>query len=1253
MAVSSLTLSCSSAFAEESSTTAETNVADSAVTTTDSVSSLIAEDLKKTEEEYAQKQELTHVIYDIEYDAEKGLVDIDYLSKTNCTVFVGFYNDEGTELYSSLTKNVQAADDGHVQLTVLESLPEHYLIKTYLIGNHQNALCKALTYEKCTKVMQEILAKTTDDFTKKDIINFDEDKSNNFFVVAQGVANIHSDDKNDTYDGMSNGQYHFSNAKEIAKLTKDKMVVVETPDDLLTFKVKAITNNKDGSYVITPDSDWKPELEDLFEFIKVDTDKMEEKPEFEVVEFTEDGTPYKVETGQTEDGTPYKVVTPETEVKQEYKSSVSPVPENTINDSKKRDVDVGPDHFYKQVEFGISDTCTFTVSLDVNCEYYIGFGKKFYDYDIIKTYRLTASAGETPDNNAIITNFKSFETEVNHRLHTPTFAIPINGAMKISFDAAISIKVLGCIDVTYTEVTHHTYNNGVETTNTEKGGYDCVLRGEITFDISFNITFSIIRESLLAGVLTASVGVTAYGIINPGGIDGVRKHNCDVCLDITSFLYAGLKVSVKVLDQTVASRTIAEIRLDMPKLNLSKKYGLIEGDCLNYSYLMKYRVKDQNGNPISGVKVTSNKNNIKPKYGEKEILTNNKGEAEFWIDMSDYDYEFSMITGTAPTGETDLFSIYSYYDSDSKKAKNIERTIKLKGIETDKDTSDDIDSQNSSSKNIIRMLCHGEVGDGVEYILFENGSMYILGKGELDFTSHGIPSEFKECVINIIVMSPDVDFSSTYFDYYKNLISFDGSVSTKTTNLVNGAFAKCSLLRDVKLPDSIKTIESSSFRDCSSLKEITLPKSLEKISKNAFEYSGLETIVIPSNVNKIETYAFGNCNNVKVLIINSDYDHVSHDNLHSPLFGTSGPESIRFSDNVTKINPYDFEGSRNLKNVRLSNNLKIINNSAFERTGIESLILPESLETIEEYAFEDSELKEVTIPEGVTKIGARAFKNDKLTKVSILNTECKLGNDFVSDTTLIYGYMNSTAHQYTVDTHTENRFVPLELETPSTISGSTVTTLPITTTTTVTTTAPTTTVFTYTNAVPDSEYVLIAVKDASAIKTENIADSDVEKAAENQLALLSPDNIIYFDQQTADENGTVTFSFVKSKEPDVQYILTGDFGSHKIDQVISSGEPKVDAASIVTYEPDVRIEEPDSNTETADVLYGDANGNGTVDMSDAVLIMQMLANPSKFQISPEFKENADVYQPRTGITPRDALSIQKYLLQIIPELPEY
>ena len=74
--------------------------------------------------------------------------------------------------------------------------------------------------------------------------------------------------------------------------------------------------------------------------------------------------------------------------------------------------------------------------------------------------------------------------------------------------------------------------------------------------------------------------------------------------------------------------------------------------------------------------------------------------------------------------------------------------------------------------------------------------------------------------------------------------------------------------------------------------------------------------------------------------------------------------------------------------------------------------------------------------------------------------------------------------------------------------------------------------------------------------------------------------------------------------------------------------------------------------EETDVVFGDANCDGTADISDAVLIMQWLANPEKYPISKQGLINADVCERGDGVTGLDALSIQKYEAKSLTKLPE-
>ena len=85
-----------------------------------------------------------------------------------------------------------------------------------------------------------------------------------------------------------------------------------------------------------------------------------------------------------------------------------------------------------------------------------------------------------------------------------------------------------------------------------------------------------------------------------------------------------------------------------------------------------------------------------------------------------------------------------------------------------------------------------------------------------------------------------------------------------------------------------------------------------------------------------------------------------------------------------------------------------------------------------------------------------------------------------------------------------------------------------------------------------------------------------------------------------------------------------------------------------------------SNPDVQVTKYGDVNCDGQLDLSDAVLIMQALANPNKYgengsdsrHITRQGLLNADCSGNNDGVTTGDAAAIQKHLLGLIKTLPD-
>lgn len=81
---------------------------------------------------------------------------------------------------------------------------------------------------------------------------------------------------------------------------------------------------------------------------------------------------------------------------------------------------------------------------------------------------------------------------------------------------------------------------------------------------------------------------------------------------------------------------------------------------------------------------------------------------------------------------------------------------------------------------------------------------------------------------------------------------------------------------------------------------------------------------------------------------------------------------------------------------------------------------------------------------------------------------------------------------------------------------------------------------------------------------------------------------------------------------------------------------------------------------TPERKYGDANCDGDIRLSDAILIMQAIGNPDAYGIGGSDATaltetgalNADCYNTGDGLTNLDAIAVQRYILELIPELPE-
>ncbi|MBE6740881.1 MAG: fibronectin type III domain-containing protein [Ruminococcaceae bacterium] len=211
-----------------------------------------------------------------------------------------------------------------------------------------------------------------------------------------------------------------------------------------------------------------------------------------------------------------------------------------------------------------------------------------------------------------------------------------------------------------------------------------------------------------------------------------------------------------------------------------------------------------------------------------------------------------------------------------------------------------------------------------------------------------------------------------------------------------GVFENCTSLESVNIPKNITALNSSLFRYCTSLKSIELPEGLKTIGWNAFDNcTSLESIYIPKKVSEIKYNAFIGCSGLKEMKVDPENKTFDSRNGCNAIISTKY-NSLKFGckksvipNNVIKISQYAFYGNTALKSIKIPSSVKTIDGASFAYcTGLKEITLPIGIKNLRRAAFYYSGLTSITIPESVKQLDSNVFqgcKNLKTIKVSSKN----------------------------------------------------------------------------------------------------------------------------------------------------------------------------------------------------------------------------------------------------------------------------
>ena len=183
--------------------------------------------------------------------------------------------------------------------------------------------------------------------------------------------------------------------------------------------------------------------------------------------------------------------------------------------------------------------------------------------------------------------------------------------------------------------------------------------------------------------------------------------------------------------------------------------------------------------------------------------------------------------------------------------------------------------------------------------------------------------------------------SGSYSNEYQGNVVIPASVSYAeknypVTSIGGSAFAYCSGLTSVTIPNSVTSIGSWAFFGCDGLTSVTIGNSVTSIGRSAFYgCTGLTSVTIPNSVTSIGNEAFLN-----TAWYNNLPDGLIYIGKVAYKYKGAMPDNtaIVLKEGTTAITGFAFWGCSGLTSVTIPNSVTSIGNEAFEGADIPTVI---------------------------------------------------------------------------------------------------------------------------------------------------------------------------------------------------------------------------------------------------------------------------------------------------------------------------
>ena len=281
----------------------------------------------------------------------------------------------------------------------------------------------------------------------------------------------------------------------------------------------------------------------------------------------------------------------------------------------------------------------------------------------------------------------------------------------------------------------------------------------------------------------------------------------------------------------------------------------------------------------------------------------------------------------------------------------------------------------------------------------------------LDDNSAQVSDYVPEAELGDVVIPDSIDYAGAKYEvvsigyvafaYCTSLTSIELPESVTSIDLA--AFAYCTSLTAIDLPESLTSIGDYAFRNCTSLTKIEIPELVSTIGYMVFYYCrSLKMVDLPESLTSIGDFAFSFCSSLTEIDLPESLTSIGVEAFSH----CSSLTEIDIPESVTSIGGHAFYNCSSLITINVAENNPVYSSldgvlynkeltELITCPGAKSSInIPVTVTSIGGDAFSFcSSLTEIELPETVTSIGRDAFSHcSSLTEMDIPESVTSIGN---------------------------------------------------------------------------------------------------------------------------------------------------------------------------------------------------------------------------------------------------------------------